>query len=94
MSRFIWANDHQIIDVEKISVVNVNQDGKTGTAFILGHQEPITLSGSAAQDFLASQGADLRNRRDQSRRASRSTGRERTRNDNNLLAAYGTVNVN
>ena len=54
MSRFIWANDHQIIDVEKISVVSVNHDGKTGTAFILGHQEPITLIGSAAQEFLAS----------------------------------------
>jgi hypothetical protein len=54
MSRFIWANDHQIIDVEKISVVSVNQDGKTGTVFVVGHQEPITLSGIPAQEFLTS----------------------------------------
>ena len=54
MSRFLWANDHQIIDVEKISVVTVNQDSKTGTAFVLGHQEPIALSGTPAQDFLLS----------------------------------------
>jgi hypothetical protein len=54
MSRFLWANDHQIVDVEKISVVSVNQDGKTGTAFVLGHQEPIALNGTPAQDFLVS----------------------------------------
>ena len=54
MSRFLWANDHQIIDVEKISVVSVNQDGKAGTAFVLGHQEPIALTGTPAQDFLNS----------------------------------------
>jgi hypothetical protein len=46
MSRFLWANDHQIIDVEKLSVVSVNQDCKTGTAFVLGHQEPIALIAS------------------------------------------------
>ena len=54
MPNFMWANDHQIIDTEKITVLNVDADGKTGTAYLNGYNDMVILNGTDAQIFIKS----------------------------------------
>ena len=54
MPNFMWANDHQIIDTEKITVLNVDADGKTGTAYLNGYNDMVILNGIDAQVFVKS----------------------------------------
>ena len=53
MANFIWANDHQIINLDAVSVIHVQEDGKGGSVHLMDHEHTVILRGVPAMEFLS-----------------------------------------
>ncbi len=54
MSKFIWANHNELINLEAVSMVRLLAGDNVAHAFLLGSDKPVMMNGAAALSLLES----------------------------------------
>ena len=54
MTKFIWANHTELINLEAVSMIRLLVDDKMAHAFVPGNDKPIMMTGSAALSLVES----------------------------------------
>lgn len=54
MAHFIWANYHELINLEAVSMITLVVDDAMAQAYMPGCDKPVVMKGSAAAAFLES----------------------------------------
>jgi hypothetical protein len=52
VSKFIWANHSELINLEAVSMVRLLVNDKMAHAFFPGSDKPVMMNGSAALSLL------------------------------------------